>query len=187
MYLLNLLIFQCSWLILVLISVHRLHTNHWWSRTGEPSKSKNRHWEGQSMFTAGSSPGDVVLLFVEGPIDCTYSCPCWEWVFPLIKYEMFECSHYAFSHNHGFVSNGCIWKITTTGGTHVSLPWLWEEGYLSLLFFQELFCYLTRPERIFNSERIPRNNCNDSENSWLHCCSSFSPFKDFFYFAPRNW
>ena len=54
------------------------------------------------MFTVGSSPGDVVLLFVEGPIDCTYSCPCWEWVFPLIKYEMFECAHYAFSHNYGF-------------------------------------------------------------------------------------
>ena len=27
------------------------------------------------------------------------------------------------------VENGCIWKVTTIGGNHFSLPWLWEEGY----------------------------------------------------------
>ncbi len=26
------------------------------------------------------------------------------------------------------VENGCTWKVTTIGGTHFSLPWLWEEG-----------------------------------------------------------
>ena len=26
------------------------------------------------------------------------------------------------------VKNGCIWKVTTIGGTHLSLAWLWEEG-----------------------------------------------------------
>ena len=25
------------------------------------------------------------------------------------------------------VESSCIWKVTTIGGTHVSLPWLWEE------------------------------------------------------------
>ena len=29
------------------------------------------------------------------------------------------------------VENGRIWKVTTIGGVHFSLPWLWEEGYKS--------------------------------------------------------
>ncbi len=27
------------------------------------------------------------------------------------------------------VENGCIWRVTTIGGTHFLLLWLWEEGY----------------------------------------------------------
>ncbi len=26
------------------------------------------------------------------------------------------------------VENCCIWKVSTIGGTHFSLPWIWEEG-----------------------------------------------------------
>ena len=26
------------------------------------------------------------------------------------------------------VENGCFWKVTTIGGTHFPLPWLWEKG-----------------------------------------------------------
>ena len=37
-------------------------------------------------------------------------------------------ARYSFSHNHGFLENGCIWKVTNTEGTHFSLPWIWEEG-----------------------------------------------------------
>ena len=29
------------------------------------------------------------------------------------------------------VENGYTWKVTTIGGNHVSIPWLWEEGYPS--------------------------------------------------------
>ena len=28
------------------------------------------------------------------------------------------------------VENGGLWKVTTIGGIHFSLPWLWEEGYI---------------------------------------------------------
>ena len=31
------------------------------------------------------------------------------------------------------VENGYIWKVTTIGGTHFSLPWLWEEVYMDEL------------------------------------------------------
>ena len=31
------------------------------------------------------------------------------------------------------VENGCIWKVTTIGGAHFWLPWLWKEGYFPKL------------------------------------------------------
>ena len=46
---------------------------------------------------------------------------------------------YSFSHNHGSVENGYIWKVTTIGGTHFWLPWLWEEVYM-FCFGLVLFC-----------------------------------------------
>ena len=32
------------------------------------------------------------------------------------------------------VENSCVWKVSTIGGTHFSLPWLWEEVLASLSF-----------------------------------------------------
>ena len=48
----------------------------------------------------------------------------------LFNSNCFWSLHYSFSHNHGSVENGCIWKVTTIGRTHLWLPWLWEEVYL---------------------------------------------------------
>ena len=62
---------------------------------------------------------------------------CWGWIF---------FSDYSFSHNHGS-KNGCIWKATI-GGTHSSLPWLWEEGYWITMNYSywddQVRCMLTK-------------------------------------------
>ena len=34
---------------------------------------------------------------------------------------------YSFSQNHGSVENHPQWKVTTIGGSHFWLPWLWVE------------------------------------------------------------
>ena len=36
---------------------------------------------------------------------------------------------YPSSHNHGSVENGCSWKVTTLGGIHFCLSWLWKERH----------------------------------------------------------
>ncbi len=33
------------------------------------------------------------------------------------------------------VENGHIWKVTTIGGTHFPLPWVWEEGYTTIQLY----------------------------------------------------
>ena len=55
------------------------------------------------------------------------------------------CS-YSISHNVIEVENGDCLKVTTIGGTHFSLPWLWEERYFTRM--------LRSPEAFFENRNM---------------------------------
>ena len=61
------------------------------------------------------------------------------------------------------VEHGCIWKVTTIGGTHFSLP-LWEEVYhsmLNFLFWKTIVVDYINRWKIFGELRIKasKGNC----------------------------
>ena len=59
--------------------------------------------------------------------------------------QMVGCS---FSHTHGGVENGCIWKVTAIAGNHFSLPWLWVPRRVSHVSFKVLCTWPSSSPRV---------------------------------------
>ena len=119
-----------------------------WTPPFRTSRAQNPRslgiWKGNPCFTAGK-PGDVVLLFVEGT-----AALAGEWVFPLIKHEMFESIKSwigLYQRTPKEVKGpfiGSCWRFL---GLNVLTCWKIELSE----------CDSTRPKkRIFKSERIAK-------------------------------
>ena len=93
------------------------------SNTFSLDSSKKLHpWKPVEMINFLHIRSKKTHPFVSAPM-------LWSESNPLADWAGWGCKTYSFSHNHGSVENGCSWKVTTFGGIHFWLSWLWKERH----------------------------------------------------------